>query len=88
MFRELLCLATRQRYHYRARLEYRTPDNKILMTMTFTLLVNNPKHSDDHRKIKKDIGPELIEKITRHRLCNGHLVYEPIAYLGLFKKSC
>lgn len=85
MIRKLFCRITGYRYHYRVRLEYRSKSAKTLASINMTMGTTSPRLANDHREVKKVLAPKLIKAVPRSVLCNGVVVFEPLAFIGLFR---
>jgi hypothetical protein len=70
-------------HQYRIQIIYKSKSGQIVFTVTRTVGVSRRKFIDDHRKIKKELGPIYGTKgVQKHLLNNGTLIVEPVCYLG------
>src|SRR5678815_4072010 len=70
-------------YQYRIQLIYKSKSGRIVFTATRTVGVSRRKFIDDHRRIKKELGPIYgVKGVQKRLLDNGTLIVEPVCYLG------
>lgn len=86
MIRNIFCKLTGYRFWYHTKLEYRI-NSKPIYRMTLSLGTSCPSGLADHRSIKKEEAPDLIKDIPKHMLKNGTVSFEPLCYIGFFKRK-
>lgn len=86
MIRNIFCRLTGYSFCYRVKIEYRV-DSKPVANMTMDLNVNSPRALTYHRLIKKMESKKLIDALPKHLLRNGTMHFEPVCYIGFFKRK-
>lgn len=73
-------------YHYRVCFLYKNKEGMIVFTYYRTVGVSKRKDINNHRVIKKELGPVTnVSAVYKANLCNGSLLMEPTCYLGRWK---
>ena len=73
-------------HHYRVRFIYQSNTGRVIFSATRTIAVRNLKFIDDHKQIKKALGPLYKWKeINKRHLNNSKLLVEPQCYLGRWR---
>lgn len=86
MIRNIFCRLTGYRFCYRVKIEYRI-DFKPVASMTMDLNVSSPRALTNHRSIKKMEAKKLIDALPKNLLQNGTVHFEPVCYIGFFKRK-
>lgn len=83
---KLACKITGRRFRFHATLKY-TPDSdngntNVTKVVEFSCDTRNPKTMS--REVKKLYGGDMISKLPKYLLKNGHLEISQISYLGFY----
>lgn len=74
-------------HQYRVRFDYMI-DGRVCFSFTRSIGVKERIFIDDHRRVKRELGPITnLPAIPKRLLCNGTLNMEPTCYLGRWKKA-
>jgi hypothetical protein len=70
---------------YRVKFTYKDSGNRVVFNFTRTVTVRDRWYIEQHREIKRELGPVYNMAHMRPLLNNGTLDVDPVCYLGRWK---